>query len=187
MMRISTILVFWSLASLVRNSVLLTVCCLFSVTCFFTVHEHTCGATCLSALCFLIWCISIPATSRGATLHQLRIIRGSDLFQFSPLLEGRPDEGMDWRKGDPDFNSRLYSRGDQYEEKGEMHIKISIPAPTRGATKASGKSAGPLIYFNSRHYMRGDASIIPIAAMYIHFNSRHYSRGDFLAVSGSPW
>ena len=37
---ISTMLVFWSLASLVRNSVVLTVYLLFSVACFFTVHEH---------------------------------------------------------------------------------------------------------------------------------------------------
>ena len=39
-MHISTMLVFWSLASLVRNSVVLTVYLLFSVACFFTVHEH---------------------------------------------------------------------------------------------------------------------------------------------------
>ena len=36
----STMLVFWSLASLVRNSVVLAVYLLFSVACFFTVHEH---------------------------------------------------------------------------------------------------------------------------------------------------
>ena len=39
-MHISTMLVFWSLVSLVRNSVVLAVYLLFSVTCFFTVHEH---------------------------------------------------------------------------------------------------------------------------------------------------
>ncbi|NBH33751.1 hypothetical protein D3Z58_09345 [Clostridiaceae bacterium] len=33
-------LVFWSLVSLVRNSVVLEVYLLFSVACFFTVHEH---------------------------------------------------------------------------------------------------------------------------------------------------
>ena len=36
----STMLVFWSLVSLVRNSVVLAVYLLFSVACFFTVHEH---------------------------------------------------------------------------------------------------------------------------------------------------
>ena len=36
----SIMLVFWSLASLVRNSVVLAVYLLFSVACFFTVHEH---------------------------------------------------------------------------------------------------------------------------------------------------
>ncbi len=36
-MHISIMLVFWSL---VRNSVVLAVYFLFSVTCFFTVHEH---------------------------------------------------------------------------------------------------------------------------------------------------
>jgi len=39
-MHISTVLVFWSLISLVRNSVVLAVFLLFSVSCFFTVHEH---------------------------------------------------------------------------------------------------------------------------------------------------
>ena len=34
-------LVFWSLVSLVRNSVVLAVYLLFSVACFFTVHEHS--------------------------------------------------------------------------------------------------------------------------------------------------
>ena len=40
-MHISTMLVFWSLFSLVRNSVVLAVYLLFSVACFFTVHEHS--------------------------------------------------------------------------------------------------------------------------------------------------
>ncbi len=39
-MHISMMLVFWSLVSLVRNSVVLAVYLLFSVACFFTVHEH---------------------------------------------------------------------------------------------------------------------------------------------------
>ncbi|NBJ00752.1 hypothetical protein D3Z62_11455 [Lachnospiraceae bacterium] len=40
-MHISIMFVFWSLASLVRNSVVLAVYLLFSVACFFTVHEHS--------------------------------------------------------------------------------------------------------------------------------------------------
>ena len=40
-MHISTMLVFWSLVSLVRNSVVLAVYLLFSVTCFFTIYEHS--------------------------------------------------------------------------------------------------------------------------------------------------
>jgi len=36
-------LVFWSLVALVRNSVVLAVYLLFSVACFFTVHEHLKG------------------------------------------------------------------------------------------------------------------------------------------------
>ena len=38
--RDSIMLVFWSLASLIRNSVVLAVYLLFSVVCFFTVYEH---------------------------------------------------------------------------------------------------------------------------------------------------
>ena len=44
-MHISTVLVFWSLVSLVRNSVVLAVYLLFSVACFFTVHEHSSTAS----------------------------------------------------------------------------------------------------------------------------------------------
>ena len=36
----TTMLVFWSLVSLIRNSVVLAVYLLFSVACFFTIHEH---------------------------------------------------------------------------------------------------------------------------------------------------
>ncbi len=39
-MHISTVLIFWSLFSFVRNSVVLAVYLLFSVACFFTLHEH---------------------------------------------------------------------------------------------------------------------------------------------------
>ena len=39
-MDISIMLVFWSLLSLVRNSVMLAVYLLFPITCFFTVYEH---------------------------------------------------------------------------------------------------------------------------------------------------
>ncbi len=42
-MHISIMLVFWSLVSLVRNSVVLAVYLLFLVACFFTVHEHLFG------------------------------------------------------------------------------------------------------------------------------------------------
>jgi hypothetical protein len=35
-----TMLVFWSFVSFVRNSVVLADYLLFSVACFFTVHEH---------------------------------------------------------------------------------------------------------------------------------------------------
>ena len=40
-MHISIMLVFWYLVSLVRNSVVLAVYLLFSVACFFTIHEHS--------------------------------------------------------------------------------------------------------------------------------------------------
>ena len=40
-MHISTMLVFWSLVSLVRNSVVLAVYLLFSVACFFTAVSYT--------------------------------------------------------------------------------------------------------------------------------------------------
>ncbi len=41
----SIMLIFWSFVTLVRNSVMLAVYLLFSVACFFTVHEHSDWAT----------------------------------------------------------------------------------------------------------------------------------------------
>lgn len=76
-MHIYTMLVFWFLASLIRNSVLLAFYLLFSVTCFFTVHEHlfkeensysvifpdlnhlsTCGETLDEALSMAVDCLA---------------------------------------------------------------------------------------------------------------------------------
>ena len=54
-MHISIMLVFWSL---VRNSVVLAVYFLFSVTCFFTVHEH-CPGDCL-LLVAIFWLVYLP-------------------------------------------------------------------------------------------------------------------------------
>ena len=50
----STMLVFWSLVALVRNSVVLAVYLLFSVACFFTVLEHYIGSACGIAVLFVI-------------------------------------------------------------------------------------------------------------------------------------
>ena len=99
------------------------------------------------------------------------------IFQFTPLREGRPENG--------------------HEKGGRNHI--SIHAPPRGATPTRTATSGRPEYFNSRPSARGDRMILtgtPIQNISIHapprgatatndgavhaayFNSRPSARGD---------
>ena len=67
-------LVFWSLASLIRNSVVLAVYLLFSVVCFFTVYEH-------SNMAFFVYALSSPflrKASRRSTISPYSFLRVSN-------------------------------------------------------------------------------------------------------------
>ena len=97
--------------------------------------------------------ISIPAPPRGATA----ISRGqiaSKSFQFPPLCEGRR-HGSDPAPPSCHFNSRPSARGDGRFCSISPHLKISIPAPPRGATQPCA-AVIKRVYFNSRPSARGD-------------------------------
>ena len=97
--------------------------------------------------------ISIHAPPRGATA----ISRGqiaSKSFQFPPLCEGRR-HGSDPAPPSCHFNSRPSARGDGRFCSISPHLKISIPAPPRGATQPCA-AVIKRVYFNSRPSARGD-------------------------------
>ena len=104
-----------------------------------------------------------------------------ELFQFTPLREGRPAGSARICISPSYFNSRPYARGDMARQNPHLCTKkISIHAPTRGATRIGGGLIPPSefqftplregrppwrpgerrkrAYFNSRPYARGDSS-----------------------------
>ena len=102
------------------------------------------------------------------------------LFQFTPLREGRPARfprfpfGLRYFNSRPsargdaykvratqdaiNFNSRPSARGDQIMDYTEDAEHISIHAPPRGATSSERQTTSGL-HFNSRPSARGDANV----------------------------
>ena len=77
--------------------------------------------------------ISIHAPPRGATYFS-DSTDIEQLFQFTPLREGRRASKALRRAATEDFNSRPSARGDAENEDTEPKPSISIHAPPRGAT-----------------------------------------------------
>ena len=146
--------------------------------------------------------ISIHAPPRGATNQKFRAISESDLFQFTPLREGRREDVERVLQEAKYFNSRPSARGDYNRHMGGKRADISIHAPPRGATEKS-PVAMPCTNFNSRPSARGDSAFpawCPPCVISIHapprgatipahrlctshknFNSRPSARGDLTA------
>ena len=80
----------------------------------------------------------------------------TDLFQFTPLREGRRDGDVERRGAVPHFNSRPSARGDC--------PRRTAPSPRR--------------YFNSRPSARGDNVAAFSVVKLFYFNSRPSARGD---------
>ena len=77
--------------------------------------------------------ISIHAPPRGATGAGATATYQRDVFQFTPLREGRLQSVAEAKKSCY-FNSRPSARGDPVPARAGKHISISIHAPPRGAT-----------------------------------------------------
>ena len=111
--------------------------------------------------------ISIHAPTRGATFHP-RPCSHRVLFQFTPLREGRHSvfsilssfwyfNSRPYARGDRPvecqagwrrayFNSRPYARGDGGVVHAVHYFRISIHAPTRGATRALRTAELPAVF-----------------------------------------
>ena len=128
------------------------------------------------------------------------VYRGIELFQFTPLREGRPLEvfaqdveflisihapprgatgtGRITSLTRMYFNSRPSARGDVLSRGFTKSMIISIHAPPRGATGHLPSRIPRRFYFNSRPSARGDARWITIKKTRRNFNSRPSARGD---------
>ena len=81
---------------------------------------------------------------------------GCQLFQFTPLREGRREVFPTVLRNFY-FNSRPSARGDPTFCSNGAHEGISIHAPPRGATTSRPTARASSTYFNSRPSARGDA------------------------------
>ena len=142
--------------------------------------------------------ISIHAPPRGATVQRRRAYL-DNIFQFTPLREGRRARRPANEPTAAYFNSRPSARGDNHRRRERDVHGISIHAPPRGATGSFSSlvlmfpfqftplregrrtpSAHPewRHYFNSRPSARGDTDSGTSWHSRTNFNSRPSARGD---------
>ena len=121
--------------------------------------------------------ISIHAPPRGATrLRELYIY--TNLFQFTPLREGRLDTIQDCIRK-VQISIHAPPRGATFPAVRPLYTNfISIHAPPRGATWQSGEKHHRRHHFNSRPSARGDYKRKGKAPPNRNFNSRPSARGD---------
>ena len=100
--------------------------------------------------------ISIHAPAGGATPRTSARTSGFNLFQFTPLREGRPAVRI----------------GQSIQQ------SISIHASAGGATGGRRPNPHRVRYFNSRPCGRGDSRIFAVTSSARYFNSRPCGRGD---------
>ena len=119
-------------------------------------------------------CISIHAPTRGAT-------RTDRFFSVSYTnFNPRSHERSDSSKASliaffSYFNPRSHERSDQLREQLERTLKISIHAPTRGATL---HVSGYVCAFNPRSHERSDDLAVCDLAINCYFNPRSHERSD---------
>ena len=121
-----------------------------------SIHAPPRGATTVICAIILLGDISIHAPPRGATRPASSADQHHQLFQFTPLREGR-----------------LHPR-----RRNDRRRKISIHAPPRGATFRRGNRCASRWHFNSRPSARGDNGHTYTVEYCLHFNSRPSARGD---------
>ena len=88
--------------------------------------------------------VSIHAPARGATPLQTRNVH-AELFQSTPLHEGRPRPSMPVTSSRWQFQSTPLHEGRLYHRNKRRHrLPVSIHAPARGATDFAGLGMVPL-------------------------------------------
>ena len=124
-----------------------------------SIHAPPRGATGVSFSCLLWLSISIHAPPRGATAGK-RAGKATDIFQFTPLREGRRIGGAA-RQPPADFNSRPSARGDARQMGTFTTTSAFQFTPLREGRRTRRKRASTICaHFNSRPSARGDYRLL---------------------------
>ena len=147
-----------------------------------SIHAPPRGATATALLPASEVRISIHAPPRGATRGRCAV-RADDIFQFTPLREGRlfqvfciPTEEIF------QFTPLREGRRPHLEQLGR-HVYFNSRPSARGDPLRF-CSLQPLQDFNSRPSARGDSRIAARCKLTLHFNSRPSARGDTYGSQG---
>ena len=152
-----------------------------------SIHAPTRGATRVTTVTRLHAVASFnPRPYERGDVYQEYFRNDMYEFQSTPLREGRP------KLNNTQYNQSLFQstplregrrrNGARFRE----DARVSIHAPTRGATSRSSQRRGTRYRFNPRPYERGDLHRRHWPLPSISFNPRPYERGDFSILPKVP-
>ena len=101
----------------------------------------------------------------------------SELFQFTPLREGRPQADC-IRQNLANFNSRPSASGDTSTQRRAIWTRHFNSRPSARGDDTRVDSEPPTLHFNSRPSARGDRAVRSLRKDSRNFNSRPSARGD---------
>ena len=145
-----------------------------------SIHAPPRGATLLRGGLLRGGLISIHAPPRGATAAAPRLRAEANYFNSRPSARGDRKADADALAADL-FQFTPLREGRRFRLSGRLHLVISIHAPPRGATRRYHRVCQGVQHFNSRPSARGDLPTCRFLHPEIHFNSRPSARGDVIA------
>ena len=146
-----------------------------------SIHAPTRGATHGPCECLQLYPYFNPRSYKRSDYYDVVVDRDVDLFQSTLLQEERrrivcPADHYSY------FNPRSYKRSDRVLFFVLKFPKISIHAPTRGATLPIIRDILFSAYFNPRSYKRSDSPSLFALSTIFHFNPRSYKRSDLYII-----
>ena len=126
--------------------------------------------------------ISIHAPTRGATSSVVCL--NSSMRNFNPRSHERSDSSRrSNHKCKANFNPRSHERSDTRPSPHPWcRLRISIHAPTRGATSWHISLLNPVLDFNPRSHERSDSYTKSFSTDLPYFNPRSHERSDQFAI-----
>ena len=125
---------------------------------FISIHAPPRGATDALEQAKEAGYISIHAPPRGATVMP-GLARYVDLFQFTPLREGRRSHTEVEMEVHSNFNSRPSARGDTRKNRAILQAQDFNSRPSARGDTTTARACSSPTYFNSRPSARGDPKV----------------------------